>query len=220
MQNNIEVSVSILSSDLGNLNYDIEVMKQAGVDRIHVDVMDGHFVPNLSFGAPLVRKMKTDLPVEIHLMVENPEQYLKDYAEGLVIGGSLEKTIVLVHVEAVSSLQTVIEKIKSFGFRVGLVLKPATSVEALNSVIEDLDQVLIMSVELGYSGQKFMPEVLEKIRKLREWRSDLDIEIDGGINAETSVLAREAGANVLVSASYLFGSDDKSKAIRVLKGEV
>jgi len=218
MQNNTEISVSILSSDLGNLNQEIAMMEQAGVDRVHVDVMDGHFVPNLSFGAPLVRKIKTELPVEIHLMVDNPGQYLQDYVEGLPIGGSVEKTTILIHAEVISDLLAMIKTVKNLGFRVGFVLKPETSIECLNPVLEFLDQVLIMSVEPGYSGQKFEPEVLSKVRELRDLDSKIDIEVDGGINAETSILAREAGANVLVSASFLFGAEDKKKAVNKLKG--
>jgi len=213
----IEISPSILSADLGRINEELKDMEDIGADRVHFDVMDGHFVNNLTFGAPFLKKLQTKLPIEIHLMVENPEQYFEDYANSLPGGRKPNKDVILVHAEVCDHLHGTIQKIKSYGFKAGVVLNPATSLVLIEEIVDDLDQVLIMSVNPGYSGQQFIDLVLHKIFELREALPDLDIEVDGGINSSTCRQVVEAGANILVSGSYLFGADDRKKAIKLLK---
>lgn len=213
----IKVSASILSADLVNLQSEIDEVEKYGADMIHIDVMDRHFVPNLTFGAPLVRGLQTDLPYDIHLMVENPENYIDDFAKALPGGRKPKDDIITVHVEACTHLHRVIQQIKEAGFKAGVALNPATSLSSIEEIVDELDMVLIMTVNPGYSGQKFIASCLNKVRELRANFPDLDIQVDGGVDDKTAPLCVGAGANILVSASYLFGSKDRRQAINSLK---
>jgi len=207
----LQIAPSILSADFGRLNEEIASIENFS-DLIHVDVMDGHFVPNLTLGAPIVAKIKSKLPLDVHLMIEHPERYLEDFAKA-------GADIITVHVEAESlPLTELIQKIKALGCRVGVSIKPKTRISAIKSVLDEIDLILVMSVEPGFGGQSFMPEVLPKINQLRKLKPELNIEIDGGINAETVSLAKKAGANILVAGSYIFNAVDRKKAVESLRG--
>ena len=206
----IKIAPSILSADFGKLNEEIATV-EAHSDYIHVDVMDGHFVPNITLGPPIVKRIKSDLPLDVHLMIENPE----DYIEAFVEAGA---DIISVHVETCPHLHRVIQQIKSHGIKASVAVNPGTPVDSVYDVINDLDQVLLMTVNPGFGGQKFIESVLPKIKQLREYAPEIDIEVDGGINAQTVQLAKEAGANVFVAGSYIFKSNDRVKAIESLRG--
>lgn len=213
------VAPSILSADFANLGRDIKRAEDGGADWIHVDVMDGHFVPNLTIGAPVVKSIRTQtkLPLDVHLMVQNPDQFLLDFAEA----GSDH---IIVHVEACTHLQRTLSHIRSLGKLAGVSLNPATPPETLQYVLNDIDEVLVMSVNPGFGGQKFLSSVIPKIRILRQMfdqigRRDVYISVDGGINAETAKLVVEAGANVLVAGNSVYRADDIGKAIASLKAE-
>lgn len=204
----IQIAPSILSADFGNLNEEMKSV-ESYADLFHVDVMDGHFVPNLTIGAPVVKCLKSALPLSCHLMIENPENFVEQFAKA----GAATITI---HVEAAKDLKAIISQIKSYGVRAGVSIKPKTEVSAIESVINDIDEVLVMSVEPGFGGQEFMENSLEKIAALRKMRPDLDISVDGGINDKTAKRVIEAGANILVSGSYIFGAPDRAAAIKSL----
>ncbi|MFA6992096.1 MAG: ribulose-phosphate 3-epimerase [Candidatus Gracilibacteria bacterium] len=203
----LKIAPSILSADFGCLNAEIKSVEPYS-DLIHVDVMDGHFVPNITIGAPVVKKMKTKLPLDVHLMIENPEKYIKDFVEA----GS---AIITIHAEAVKNLPKIIKQIKSYGVKAGVSIKPKTSVSKIKSVLKMLDMVLVMTVEPGFGGQSFM-DMTKKISELRRLRPTMDISVDGGVNEKTSKLVLAAGANVLVAGSYIFGAKDRKKAIQNL----
>lgn len=203
------IAPSILSADFGRLDEEIASIEPYS-DILHFDVMDGHFVPNLSFGAPILACLKTSLPKHCHLMVTNPEDRLQEFKEA---GADL----VIFHSETVSDLSAMVKKIKGMGMQVGISIKPKTSWQVLKSVLDDLDQVLVMSVEPGFGGQGFIREVLPKIVELRSARADLDICVDGGVNAETAPEIVRAGANILVSGSYIFKAADRAAAIAKLR---
>lgn len=206
----IKISPSILSADFGRLNEDIKTIEEHS-DYIHVDVMDGHFVPNLSFGAPVMKDINSKLPLDVHLMIENPENYIDDFAKA-------GADILTVHFEAVDDLHDLLAKIKDLGMRAGVSIKPDTEVEVLEEYLNELDWVLVMSVEPGFGGQGFISESVPKIKWLREHAAELDIAVDGGINDETARLCEEAGANILIAGSYIFKSDDRREAIDLLRG--
>lgn len=205
----IQIAPSILSADFGKLNEEIASVEPY-VDLLHVDVMDGHFVPNITLGPPVVRKIQSKLPLDLHLMIEHPEQYIDDFVKA----GAASITV---HVEACKHLHRVIQQIKAAGVKAAVSLNPATPVEDIKHVLDDVDMVLVMSVNPGFGGQKFIPVALEKIRELRGMRPDLDIEVDGGVNAKTAKQCIEAGANILVAGSYIFGADDRKAAIESLR---
>lgn len=205
----LKIAASILSSDFGELNKEIKSVEPY-VDIIHVDIMDGHFVPNLTFGLPILKDIKTKKPIECHLMVENPDNYLEDYAKA----GAKR---LIVHHEACPHLHRTVQHIKSLGCLAAVALNPATPLPVLEDIIEDIDMVLLMTVNPGFSNQDFISAVLPKVMHLRELMPDLDIEVDGGINAKTGRLCRDAGANILVSASYIFDAKDRKKAIMSLR---
>jgi len=207
----IKISPSILSADFGRLNEEIKTIEKFA-DVIHVDVMDGHFVPNITIGAPVVKWIKTKLPLNCHLMIEHPENFIDAFAKA----GA--ETIV-VHQEVCPHLNKVIQQIKDAGCRAGVSINPGTPMEVLEEVLEDLDEVLIMSVNPGFGGQSFIESALGKIAAVRELAPELDIAVDGGINAETGRLCVEAGANILVAGSYIFGAKNRKKAIESLRGE-
>lgn len=209
----IVIAPSILSADLTHLQEEVASI-EAEADWLQIDVMDGHFVPNLSFGAPVLSELKTSLPLDIHLMVSNPSERIDEFL-------ALKVHHITFHAEAVpdsSAQQDLIARIRAGGATAGIALKPATSIDALDDVVNDIDLVLIMSVEPGFGGQEFMPSVLEKVRTLRAADPHLMIQMDGGINDVTAKDCREAGANNLVAGSYIFGADDRIAAIRSLRG--
>lgn len=210
MQNKILIAPSILSADFGKLNEEIASV-EAFADIISVDVMDGHFVPNITVGMPVVKCIKTKLPIECHLMIEHPEKYI----EAFIKAGA---AIISVHYEAtMENTGAVLKQIRDLGAKASLAIKPKTKVEDVESLLDLMDCAVVMSVEPGFGGQAFMPESLEKIRRLRELKPELDIIVDGGINAETAKLCREAGANILVAGSYVFGASDRKAALENLR---
>lgn len=212
------VAPSILSADFANLGHEIKRVEDAGADWIHVDVMDGHFVPNLTIGAPVVKAIRkqTKLPLDVHLMVTNPDQLLLDFAEA-------GADHIIVHVEACTHLQRTLSHIRSLGKLAGVSLNPATPPETLQYVLNDIDEVLVMSVNPGFGGQKFIPAVVPKIRVIRQMFNeigrDVHISVDGGINDQTAKTVVEAGANVLVAGNYVYRSDNIAEAIAGLKGQ-
>lgn len=206
----IHISPSILSADFGRLNEEIASVETFS-DSLHVDVMDGHFVPNLTFGAPVVRCIKTQLPLQCHLMVEHPENYLEAFAKA---GAAM----IIVHAEVLDDWKACFEKIRGLGMKAGVSINPETPLSTLISMLDAVDEVLIMSVHPGFGGQKFIPEALEKIRELRSLAPNLELAVDGGINAETGRQCVEAGANVLVAGSYVFGAENRKAAVESLRG--
>lgn len=215
----VKIAPSILSANFSKLGDEILDVEQGGADYIHVDVMDGHFVPNITIGPLVVEAIRpiTKLPLDVHLMIENPDQYIKAFADA-------GADIITVHVEACRHLHRTIQLIKSFEVRAGVVLNPATPVETIQHVIGDIDMVLLMSVNPGFGGQKFIPETLPKIRKVKEIADTkgltLEIEIDGGVNSETAKLCIEAGATILVAGSAIYNEKDRAKAISLIKGSL
>ena len=214
----ILISPSILSGDFSQLGNEIKKLEKAGADMIHVDVMDGHFVPNLTIGPPVIKSLRkhTSLPFDVHLMISPVHKYIKDFAEA----GS---DIITIHPEATDNLDETINLIKSLGKKVGVSLNPNTPIDIIESVLSKINLVLIMSVNPGFGGQKFMPEVLEKIKKINEIKKNenmiFDIEVDGGINFENSKSVINAGANILVSGTTIFydNKGDIKKNIDILK---
>jgi ribulose-phosphate 3-epimerase len=212
---NIKISPSILSADFSILGEEIKSLEKAGADLIHVDVMDGHFVPNITMGPPIIKMIRkcTKLPFDVHLMISPVEKYIKDFAEA----GS---DIITVHPEATDNLKRAVKTIKSLGKKAGVSLNPKTPISVLMDVINEIDLILIMSVNPGFAGQSFMSEVLPKVKELRqivnEKKLKIDIEIDGGINFETAPLAVKAGANILVSGTTIFtGSSLKENILKL-----
>ncbi len=212
----IRIAPSILSADFSRLGQEVKALEAAGADLIHVDIMDGHFVPNISFGPMVVEAIRphTSLPLDVHLMIENPDLYLEDFRDA---GADW----ITVHAEACTHLHRTLSAIKATGARAGVVLNPATHHSAVEYVLDHLDLVLLMSVNPGFGGQAFIPEVLGKVRALRkairEKGLDVPIEIDGGINASTAKAAGSAGASILVAGSAVLGAGDYAKAIRELR---
>ena len=218
MYSEFKLAPSILSADFSNLQGALQICDEGGADWIHVDVMDGHFVPNLTMGPPIIKALRkyTNLPFDVHLMISPVHKYIKDYADA-------GANIITIHPEATESLKGSIDHIKSLNKKVGVSLNPETKINLITDLLNEIDLVLIMSVNPGFGGQKFMPEVLEKIKELKKIRDqknlDFDIEIDGGINFDNNKLAIEAGANILVSGTTIFKNNngDIKKNIDLLK---
>jgi ribulose-phosphate 3-epimerase len=213
----VKIAPSILSADFSKLGEEIKDVEIGGADYIHIDVMDGHFVPNITIGPLIVEAIRpiTKLPLDVHLMIDNPDQYIEAFAKS-------GADYITVHVEACKHLHRTIHFIKSFGVKAGVVLNPATPVESIKHIISDVDMVLLMSVNPGFGGQAFIPEVLDKIRTLRKMIDDkglqVEIEIDGGVNEETAKLCMEAGATVLVAGSAIYNQKNREQAIAALRG--
>lgn len=215
--NQIKISPSILSCDFSQIGDEIKTLENSGADLIHIDVMDGHFVPNLTFGPPVIKKIRkcSKLPFDVHLMIAPVEKYIRNYADA-------GADIITIHPEATDNLLKSIEVIRSCNKKVGISLNPKTPVDTLDEVLEKIDLILIMSVNPGFAGQKFMPEVLEKVKYFRKKiineKLNIDIEIDGGIDFETAPLAIKAGANILVSGTTIFnGGNSISENIKNLR---
>ena len=214
----IKISPSILSADFSQLGTEIKRLEEGGADMIHVDVMDGHFVPNLTIGPPVIKalRQKCSLQFDVHLMISPVHKYIEAYADA---GADM----ITIHPEATDNLEDSILKIKSLNKNVGISLNPESKIDLIIDYLEKIDLVLIMSVNPGFGGQKFMPEVLDKVRKLKKIQTEkdmnFDIEIDGGINFDNCQLAIEAGANILVSGTTIFKSNngDIKKNINLLK---
>ena len=212
----IKIAPSILSADFAKLGEEIKEVERAGADWIHVDVMDGHFVPNITIGPLVVDAIRpvTDLPLDVHLMIENADDYVEQFAK-------MGADYITVHVEACPHLHRTIQTIRQAGAKPGVVLNPHTPVSAIEPILEDIDLVLFMTVNPGFGGQRFIPSVLNKVKELKaivdERGLSLDIEIDGGINEETIVDAVEAGANVFVAGSAIFGKEDREDALQAIK---
>ena len=214
----IQISPSILSADFSQLGNEIKRLEEGGADMIHVDVMDGHFVPNLTIGPPVIRALKKQCSIkfDVHLMISPVHKYIQDYADA-------GADIITIHPEATDNLEESILKIKSLNKKVGVSLNPESKIDIIINYLDKIDLVLIMSVNPGFGGQKFMPEVLDKVKQLKKIQSEnnmnFDIEIDGGINFDNCQTAIEAGANILVSGTTVFKSNngDIKKNINLLK---
>ena len=208
----VKLAPSILAADFTRLGEQVAEAEQAGADRIHIDVMDGHFVPNLSMGAAIVQSLRrvTHVPMEIHLMIMNPDLFLEEFVEA-------GADSFLVHWEGNNNLHRTVQRIKSLGKRAGVAINPATPAAVLEEIIQDVTQVLIMTVNPGFGHQHFLPTTLQKIRRVRqmieEIKSGCDVEVDGGIDAETAPVAVAAGANVLVAGTAIFGENEGVAAL-------
>lgn len=211
----VKIAPSILSADFAKLGEEIKEVESA-VDYIHVDVMDGHFVPNITIGPLIVDAIRpvTDLPLDVHLMIENPEHYIQAFVDA-------GADIITVHQEACPHLHRVVQQIKQAGVKAGVVINPATPVESIEYVLEDVDLVLVMTVNPGFGGQSFIPSGLNKIKQLFDLRSEhgysYEIEVDGGVNQETAKQCIHVGADVLVAGSAIFNKDNRIEAIKAIK---
>ncbi len=214
-----KIAPSILSADFTRLGEEIKAVEKAGADYIHIDVMDGHFVPNITVGPMIVAaaRQATDLPLDVHLMIKGPDMYIDDFVKA----GS---DFITVHVETVTHLHRLLGVIRDAGVKAGVALNPATPLSSIEYVLKNLDRVVLMTVNPGFAAQSFIPEVLPKIRELKEIIAqkgiEVDIEVDGGINVKNIGQAAQAGANVFVAGSAIFGSRDYAKTISVMRKNI
>lgn len=212
----IKIAPSILSADFARLGEEVKEVEQAGADYIHIDVMDGHFVPNITMGPNIVKAIRpvTTLPLDVHLMISDPDRYIGEFAEA-------GADIITVHAEACTHLHRTVQLIRSHGVKAGVVLNPHTPHEVLEYVIDDLDMVLLMTVNPGFGGQSFIPEVVSKISKvcamIRERGLSTEIEVDGGITADTIAACAKAGANVFVAGSAIYNKEDRAAALAAIR---
>ncbi len=212
----IKISPSILASDFANLGQEAKDMEDAGVEMLHIDVMDGHFVPNISFGAPVMKMVRPYFSriFDVHLMISEPLRYIDDFVKA-------GADIITFHVECDSNVQATIDKIKASGCKVGLSVKPKTPAQAILPYLDQIDMVLVMTVEPGFGGQKFMADMMPKVQEFRkaidESGKDIDLQVDGGVNEETAKICVQNGANVLVAGSYLFRQKDYKQAVATLR---
>lgn len=212
----MKISPSILSADFANLKEDVTLMEKAGAEYIHIDVMDGQFVSSITFGANVVQALRphTKMVMDVHLMIENPENQLVSFSKA-------GADILMVHAEATKHLYAVLQEIKRLKMKPGVVINPGTPVSFIEPVLGIVDQVLVMTVNPGFGGQKFLPDMLEKITELKNIREEknysFDIEVDGGITDKTAPMCAKAGANVFVAGSYLYNSEDPVESLRVLR---
>ena len=211
MEKKIVIAPSLLAADFSKLREEIIEIEKCGAEYLHLDVMDGNFVPNISFGAPVISSIRkhTSIVFDVHLMVEEPDRIIKD----MVDAGA---DIITVHAEACKHLNRTLQLIKSYGKKTGVALNPSTPIEMIKHDLDNIDMVLIMTVNPGFGGQTFIESMVKKIKELRNLNKDIDIEVDGGINAETSQSVKEAGANILVAGSYVFNGnyEDKIKSLK------
>ncbi|MFS0861442.1 ribulose-phosphate 3-epimerase [Fredinandcohnia sp. 179-A 10B2 NHS] len=213
----IKIAPSILSADFSKLGEEIKDVENGGADYIHVDVMDGHFVPNITIGPLIVEAIRpiTSLPLDVHLMIQNPDAYIPAFAKA-------GANYITVHVETCPHLHRTIQLIKSYGVKAGVVLNPATTVDSIKHIIGDIDMVLLMTVNPGFGGQAFIHSVLPKIKEVsdivRNNNLSVEIEVDGGVNVETAKLCVDAGANVLVAGSAIYNQENRKEAISKIRG--
>ena len=213
-----KIAPSILSADFVNLERDIRSLSTHGADLVHVDVMDGIFVPNITIGIPVVAAIRkiTDLPLDVHLMIDRPLRYVEQFVKA-------GADFVTIHIEADQPQNTLeaLDKIHALGCTAGIVLKPKTPAEAAIPYLEKCDMILVMTVEPGFGGQKFMADMMPKVKQLREWMDDINpdclIEVDGGVDKNTHTVCKESGANVLVAGSAFFGTEDKSGFVKLIQ---
>ena len=213
-----KIAPSILSADFVNLERDIRSLSDHGADLVHVDVMDGIFVPNITIGIPVVAAIRkiTDLPLDVHLMIDRPVRYVEQFVKA-------GADFVTVHIEADQPQNTLeaLDKIHALGCKAGIVLKPKTPAEAAIPYLEKCDMILVMTVEPGFGGQKFMADMMPKVKQLREWMDDINphclIEVDGGVDKNTHTVCKESGANVLVAGSAFFGAEDKTAFVKLIQ---
>jgi ribulose-phosphate 3-epimerase len=214
-----KIAPSILSADFTKLGEEIEAVEKAGADYIHIDVMDGHFVPNITVGPMIVRAARraTNLPLDVHLMIENPERYINDFVKA----GS---DLIAVHVETVTHLHRLLGVIRDAGIKAGAALNPARPLSSIEHVLNNLDMIVLMTVNPGFGGQSFIPEVLPKIEELKKMIDqkgmEIDIEVDGGINVENIAKVAQAGANVFVAGNAIFGSQDYTETIALMRKNI
>ena len=212
----IKLAPSILSADFARLLEDVKKVEKAGCEYLHIDVMDGHFVPNITLGPGIVKSLRKDVNMvfDAHLMIENPDNYIKEFADAGC-------DIIVVHQEACTHLHRTIQNIKSHGIKAGVALNPATPIETIKYVLQDVDMVLLMSVNPGFGGQSYIPVVTEKIKELKalidEMNLDIDIEVDGGVKPSNIAEVVNAGANVIVAGSAIFNAGNIDKAVKSLK---
>ena len=212
----VTIAPSILAADFAKLGEEVKLVEDAGAEMLHIDIMDGHFVPNISIGPGVVKSLRrvSKLEFDVHLMIENPERYIDEFA-------AAGADIITVHIEATKHIYRIIQQIKSLGLKVGVSLNPGTPLDLLIYILQELDMVLLMTVNPGFGGQKFMPEVLPKIVALsgilKEINPNCKIQVDGGINADTARLVSRAGADILVAGAAIFAAPDPQKAMKDIR---